>query len=37
MIYYGRSTCLAPEAEDRIIDAVRDLLPDAFNAPAPKK
>jgi hypothetical protein len=33
MIYYGRPTRLAPEAEDRIIGTVHDLLPDAFDAP----
>ena len=37
MIYYGRPTRLAPEAEDRIVGAVHDLLPDAFDAPPPKK
>lgn len=30
MIYYGRPTRLAPEAEDRIIEAVRGLLPASF-------
>ena len=33
MIYYGRPTRLAPEAEDRIIEAVHDLLPDGFERP----
>ena len=31
MIYYGQPTRLAPEAEDRIIEAVHDLLPDPFD------
>ena len=30
MIYYGCPTRLAPEAEDRIIETVHDLLPGAF-------
>jgi len=34
MIYYGQPTRLAPEAEDRIMGAVHDLLPDAFDGPA---
>jgi hypothetical protein len=33
MVYYGRPTRLAPEAEDRIMEAVHDLLPDPFDAP----
>jgi hypothetical protein len=34
MVYYGKPTRLAPEAEDRIVAAVHDLLPAAFGAPA---
>jgi hypothetical protein len=30
MIYYGQPTRLAPEAEDRIVEAVHALLPEAF-------
>jgi neutral ceramidase len=30
MVYYGRPSRLAPEAEDVIIETVHDLLPDAF-------
>lgn len=37
MIYHGQPTRLAPEDEDRIIAAVHDLLPDAFDTPTPKK
>ncbi len=33
MIYYGRPTRLAPEAEDQIVDAVQDLLPAGFETP----
>ena len=32
MIYYGQPTRLAPEAEDRIVEAVHDLLPDRLEA-----
>ena len=30
MVYYGRPTRLAPEAEDLIVETVHDLLPDSF-------
>ena len=30
MVYYGRPTRLAPEAEDLIVETVHDLVPDAF-------
>ena len=33
MVYYGQPGRLAPEAEDRIIETVHDLLPDPFDAP----
>jgi hypothetical protein len=33
MIYYGRPTRLAPEAEDLIVDTVHALLPDPFDSP----
>jgi hypothetical protein len=33
MIYYGQPALLAPEAEDRIVEAVHDLLPEPFDAP----
>jgi neutral ceramidase len=33
MIYYGRPSRLAPEAEDRIVEAIHDLMPDAFEVP----
>lgn len=33
MIYYGQPTRLAPEAEDRIVEAVHALLPDAIERP----
>jgi hypothetical protein len=33
MIYYGRPSRLAPEAEDRIVEGVHALLPDTFEAP----
>jgi len=32
MIYYGRPTRLAPEADDLIVKAVHDVLPDTFDA-----
>jgi neutral ceramidase len=32
MVYYGQPTRLAPEAEDRIVEAVHGLLPAAFEA-----
>jgi hypothetical protein len=35
MIYYGHPARFAPEAEDRIVEAVHDLLPDSFDAPKP--
>ncbi|WP_422928860.1 neutral/alkaline non-lysosomal ceramidase N-terminal domain-containing protein [Singulisphaera sp. PoT] len=35
MIYYDRHARLAPNAEDAIIKAVRDILPPAFLTPAP--
>ncbi len=34
MIYYGRPTRLAPEAEDSIVETVHDLLPDSFERAA---
>jgi len=37
MVYYGRPTRLAPEAEDRIVAAVHDLLPDSFDQAASQK
>ncbi len=36
MVYYGRPTRLAPEAEDRIIDTVRTLLPPSFLKSGPR-
>ncbi|HEV3024298.1 MAG TPA: hypothetical protein VGX76_17605, partial [Pirellulales bacterium] len=36
MVYYGRPTRLAPEAEDRIVEAVHDLLPDDFDGQPPQ-
>ncbi|GAC1463146.1 MAG: hypothetical protein NVSMB9_00250 [Isosphaeraceae bacterium] len=33
MVYYGQPTRLAPEAEDRILETVHDLLPDVFDTP----
>ncbi|MFO0893185.1 MAG: neutral/alkaline non-lysosomal ceramidase N-terminal domain-containing protein [Isosphaeraceae bacterium] len=33
MVFYGRPARFAPEAEDRIIRAVHDLLPPAFDGP----
>ena len=33
MVYYGQPTRLAPEAEDRIVEAVHDLLPEPFDGP----
>jgi hypothetical protein len=33
MIYYGRPTRLAPEAEDQIVDAVHQALPKSFDSP----
>lgn len=33
MIYYDRPTRFAPEVEDRIVEAVRDLVPPAFRRP----
>lgn len=35
MTYYGRPTRLAPEAEDRLIEAVHDLLPASYETPKP--
>lgn len=33
MVYYGRPTRLAPEAEDRLIEAVHAVLPEGFKTP----
>ncbi|HEX8201626.1 MAG TPA: neutral/alkaline non-lysosomal ceramidase N-terminal domain-containing protein [Isosphaeraceae bacterium] len=33
MVYYGQPTRLAPQAEDRILEAVHELLPTPFDAP----
>ncbi len=33
MVYYGRPTRLRPGVEDRIVTAVRSLVPPAFNKP----
>ena len=37
MIYYGRPARFAPALEDRILDAVHDLLPAPFDSPRPVK
>ena len=37
MVYYGHPSRFAPEVEDRIIQAVHDLLPPPFDGPRPRK
>jgi hypothetical protein len=37
MVYYGHPSRFAPEVEDRIIQAVHDLLPAPFDGPRPRK